>query len=81
MFDVDFTCWIWEIDARVAFLHLFVDWAARELEKDAMELSSDSLTTDKKLAVYDKIFIAYQDAKRHIRDDLVGGFTLLHYVV
>jgi len=35
-----------------------------------MELSSDSLTTDKKLAVYDKIFIAYQDAKRHIRDDL-----------
>jgi hypothetical protein len=45
-----------------------------------MESLSKSLTTDKELAIYDKIFIAYQDAKRHIRDDLVGCFILLHYI-
>lgn len=54
-----------------------MDEAAQELEKEAKELTSDSSTTDKKLAIYDKIFIAYHDAKRHIRDDLVGGFSLL----
>lgn len=52
--------------------------AGQELEKDTVESSSDSLTTEKKLAVYDKIFVAYQDAKRHIRDDLVRCFTSFH---
>nr|XP_024397376.1 signal recognition particle subunit SRP68-like isoform X2 [Physcomitrium patens] len=47
----------------------------QELEKDTVESSSDSLTTEKKLAVYDKIFVAYQDAKRHIRDDLVRAVS------
>jgi len=46
--------------------------AGQELEKDVVESPSNPLSTDKKLAIFDKIFITYQDAKRHIREDLVG---------
>ena len=46
-----------------------------------MESLSDSFTTDKELAFYDKIFIAHQDAEGHIRDDLVSYFTVLHCIV
>ncbi|KAJ7549593.1 hypothetical protein O6H91_07G059500 [Diphasiastrum complanatum] len=48
---------------------------AQEMEKDLLSPTSNSLVADKKFTFYDKIFMAYQDAKRHIRDDLVtaGG--------
>lgn len=46
------------------------------MEKDLIESPSNPLSLDKKLAFYDKMFIAYQDAKRHIREDLVGFSSL-----
>lgn len=44
---------------------------AQELEKELYDSSSNSLTAEKRLAVFDKIFSAYHDARRNIRDDLV----------
>lgn len=43
----------------------------QQLEKDLLSASANTLSSDKKLSVYDKIFGAYQDAKRHIREDLI----------
>jgi hypothetical protein len=40
----------------------------QQLERD---LKESQLPAEKKLTTYDKMFVAYQDAKRHIREDLV----------
>jgi hypothetical protein len=42
--------------------------AGQQLERD---LKESQLPAEKKLTTYDKMFVAYQDAKRHIREDLV----------
>uniref|UniRef100_A0A803N7D9 Signal recognition particle subunit SRP68 n=1 Tax=Chenopodium quinoa TaxID=63459 RepID=A0A803N7D9_CHEQI len=44
---------------------------AQELEKDIQGPTADSLSAEKKLAVFDKIFSAYHDARSCIRNDLV----------
>ncbi|THU46401.1 hypothetical protein C4D60_Mb09t04560 [Musa balbisiana] len=43
---------------------------AQELEKDLHGSASDSLPAEKKLAMFDKIFSAYHDARSCIRNDL-----------
>eukprot|EP00249_Psilotum_nudum_P017730 c26463_g1_i1 orf=110-1942(+) len=43
----------------------------QQLEADLLVMPTNPSSIDKKLAVYDKVFGAYQDAKRHVRDDLV----------
>lgn len=43
---------------------------AQALEKDLYSSAASSLTTEKQLAVFDKIFSAYHDARRYVRDDL-----------
>ncbi|XP_042429579.1 signal recognition particle subunit SRP68-like [Zingiber officinale] len=43
---------------------------AQELEKDLHGSASDSLPAEKKLAMFDKIFSAYHDARGCIRSDL-----------
>ncbi|XP_055825731.1 uncharacterized protein LOC129894196 [Solanum dulcamara] len=44
---------------------------AQELEKDIHGSTADSLPAEKKLALYDKIFAAYHEARSCIRNDLV----------
>lgn len=44
---------------------------AQELEKDLQGPTAESLSAEKKLAVFDKIFSAYHDARSSIRSDLV----------
>ncbi|WMV14742.1 hypothetical protein MTR67_008127 [Solanum verrucosum] len=44
---------------------------AQELEKDIHGSAADSLTAEKKLVLYDKIFAAYHEARSCIRNDLV----------
>ncbi|XP_057971291.1 uncharacterized protein LOC131160023 [Malania oleifera] len=44
---------------------------AQELEKDLNGPALDSLPAEKRLAIFDKIFIAYDEAKSCIRNDLV----------
>lgn len=41
------------------------------MEKDVQGPNADSLSAEKKLAVFDKIFSAYHDARSSIRNDLV----------
>ena len=50
---------------------------AQELEKDLHGPAADSLSAEKKLAVFDKIYIAYQEARSFIRSDLVWKFSRL----
>lgn len=43
--------------------------------KDLDGSASSPLTHERRLAIYDKVFVALQDAKKHVRDDLVSrGF-------
>lgn len=42
----------------------------QQLEKDLND-STTSLSLEKRLSVFDKIFTAYHEARRHIREDLV----------
>jgi len=44
---------------------------AQALEKDLYSSAASSLATEKRLAVFDKIFSAYHDARGYVRDDLV----------
>ncbi|CAM6030711.1 unnamed protein product [Sphagnum balticum] len=44
----------------------------QQLERD---LKESQLPAEKKLTTYDKMFVAYQDAKRHIREDLVRAVS------
>uniref|UniRef100_A0A7N0RH32 Signal recognition particle subunit SRP68 n=1 Tax=Kalanchoe fedtschenkoi TaxID=63787 RepID=A0A7N0RH32_KALFE len=44
---------------------------AQELEKDLHGATADTLSAEKKLAVFDKIFSAYHEARSCIRSDLV----------
>ncbi|KAK1319784.1 hypothetical protein QJS10_CPB04g00547 [Acorus calamus] len=44
---------------------------AQELEKDLHGSAADSMPSEKKLAMFDKIFTAYHDARSCIRNDLV----------
>ncbi|XP_058107557.1 uncharacterized protein LOC131251074 isoform X2 [Magnolia sinica] len=44
---------------------------AQELEKGLHESVADSLPSEKKLAIFDKIFAAYHEARSCIRNDLV----------
>ncbi|CAM8909650.1 unnamed protein product [Rhodiola kirilowii] len=44
---------------------------AQELEKDIRGASADTLSAEKKLAIFDKIFSAYHEARSCIRSDLV----------
>ncbi|KAL6319338.1 hypothetical protein AAG906_014012 [Vitis piasezkii] len=44
---------------------------AQDLEKDLHGLAADSLPAEKKLAIFDKIFTAYHEARSSIRNDLV----------
>ncbi|KAG9150865.1 hypothetical protein Leryth_003000 [Lithospermum erythrorhizon] len=46
---------------------------AQELEKDVTGPKAESLPTEKRLAVFDKIFAAYSDARSCIRSDLVNA--------
>ncbi|KAJ6764300.1 SIGNAL RECOGNITION PARTICLE 68 KDA PROTEIN [Salix koriyanagi] len=46
---------------------------AQELEKDLHGPAADSLSAEKKLAVFDKIYIAYQEARSFIRSDLASA--------
>ncbi|CAM6094524.1 unnamed protein product [Calypogeia fissa] len=41
----------------------------QELEKEISR--TDLSSSEKKLSLFDKVFVAYQDAKRHVREDLV----------
>ena len=43
----------------------------QQLEKE-LDSSMTSLSLEKRLTVFDKIFTAYHDARRHIREDLVS---------
>jgi hypothetical protein len=40
--------------------------------KDLDGSASSPLTHERRLAIYDKVFVALQDAKKHVRDDLVS---------
>ncbi|XP_031473917.1 uncharacterized protein LOC116246272 [Nymphaea colorata] len=44
---------------------------AQELEKDLHGPSSEALPAEKRISLFDKIFAAYHDARRCIRNDLV----------
>ncbi|KAL6182695.1 hypothetical protein ACLB2K_044108 [Fragaria x ananassa] len=46
---------------------------AQDLEKDILGSSANSLPTEKRLAVFDKIFTAYHEARSCIRSDLVSA--------
>ncbi|KAG6746238.1 hypothetical protein POTOM_050769 [Populus tomentosa] len=46
---------------------------AQELEKDLHGPTADSIPAEKKLAVFDKIFTAYHEARSFIRSDLVSA--------
>ncbi|XP_050375843.1 uncharacterized protein LOC126793381 isoform X2 [Argentina anserina] len=46
---------------------------AQELEKDVLGSSANSLPTEKRLAIFDKIFTAYHEARSFIRSDLVNA--------
>ncbi|XP_048333745.2 uncharacterized protein LOC107423364 [Ziziphus jujuba] len=46
---------------------------AQELEKDIHGPAADSLPAEKKLAIFDKIFTAYHEARSCIRSDLVSA--------
>ncbi|KAL8515369.1 hypothetical protein ACS0TY_014179 [Phlomoides rotata] len=45
---------------------------AQELEKDVNGSTADSAPTEKKLAIFDKIFAAYNEARSCIRNDLAN---------
>ncbi|XP_075638351.1 uncharacterized protein LOC142610419 [Castanea sativa] len=47
--------------------------AAQELEKDLHGPAADSLPAEKRLAIFDKIFTAYHEARSCIRSDLVSA--------
>ncbi|KAI5660318.1 hypothetical protein M9H77_29111 [Catharanthus roseus] len=46
---------------------------AQELEKDVIGPKADSLSSDKKLVIFDKIFAAYNEARSSVRSDLVNA--------
>ncbi|KAM5571536.1 hypothetical protein ABKV19_011896 [Rosa sericea] len=46
---------------------------AQDLEKDVLGSSANSLPTEKRLAIFDKIFTAYHEARSCIRSDLVSA--------
>lgn len=46
---------------------------AQELEKDVHGPKADSLPADKRLAIFDKIFAAYNEARSCIRNDLASA--------
>ncbi|GAQ90361.1 signal recognition particle subunit SRP68 [Klebsormidium nitens] len=48
-----------------------------DLMKDLEGSASSPLTHERRLGIYDKVFVALQDAKKHVRDDLAsaGGAT------
>ncbi|KAG8652718.1 signal recognition particle subunit SRP68 isoform X2 [Manihot esculenta] len=46
---------------------------AQELEQDLHGPSADSLSAEKKLVIFDKIFTAYHEARSSIRSDLVSA--------
>jgi hypothetical protein len=54
-----------------------VIWSAQQLEKDLNGSASESIASEKKLGIFDKIFSAYHDARSCIRNDLV--WKLLFY--
>lgn len=54
-------------------------FSAQELEKDLHGPSADSLQAEKRLAIFDKIFTAYHDARSCIRSDLVCVIFVLSY--
>ncbi|XP_075636601.1 uncharacterized protein LOC142608815, partial [Castanea sativa] len=47
--------------------------SAQELEKDLHGPAADSLPAEKRLAIFDKIFTAYHEARSCIRSDLVSA--------
>ncbi|TVU25631.1 hypothetical protein EJB05_28134 [Eragrostis curvula] len=46
---------------------------AQQLERDLKGAASESIAADKKLAIFDKIFSAYHDARSCIRNDLASA--------
>lgn len=46
---------------------------AQELEKDVTGSKADSLSSDKKLVIFDKIFAAYNEARGCVRTDLASA--------
>ncbi|XP_062027077.1 uncharacterized protein LOC133743225 isoform X1 [Rosa rugosa] len=46
---------------------------AQDLEKDVLGSSANSLPTEKRLAIFDKVFTAYHEARSCIRSDLVSA--------
>jgi hypothetical protein len=44
---------------------------AQQLERDLSGAATESISADKKLAIFDKLFSAYHDARGCIRNDLV----------
>ena len=54
---------------------------AQELEKDLHGPAADSLPAEKKLAVFDKIFTAYHEARSFIRSDLVWKFSQILLII
>ena len=55
--------------------------SAQELEKDLHGPAADSLPVEKKLAVFDKIYTAYQEARSFIRSDLVWKFNQIMSII
>ncbi|GBG75741.1 hypothetical protein CBR_g20988 [Chara braunii] len=49
----------------------------QELDKELQVADSTPIPLERKLALYDKIFVEYQEAKRHVREDLnvAGGMA------
>ncbi|KAL8492133.1 hypothetical protein ACS0TY_023675 [Phlomoides rotata] len=58
------------------FMHNHIS-SAQELEKDVNGPITDSVPAEKKLAIVDKIFAAYNEARICIRNDLVRAASKL----
>ncbi|MBA0732114.1 hypothetical protein Gogos_016223 [Gossypium gossypioides] len=54
-------------------LFLCAKFAAQELEKDLHGPSADSLSAEKRLVTFDKVFTAYHEARSCIRSDLASA--------
>lgn len=52
-------------------------FSAQELEKDLHGPAADSLPSEKKLVIFDKIFTAYHEARSCIRSDLVWVIVMI----
>ena len=72
--------WILKLAPKSQTLLLDFIWSAQELEKDTNGPGADSVPTEKKLAIFDKIFAAYSEARSCIRNDLVSWALVMKFL-